>query len=213
MKLTKYEHSCIDITHNNERILIDPGIFTLSIPDYKNISAVIVTHQHPDHLDIEKLQTIHQENPQLQIISTQDVVAKLNDVNLPAHAVTDGDRKTVGAFDLRFSGDQHAVIHASIPVVQNICVTINNTLYLPGDSLKVPSHEVAVLGVPIAAPWMRLMEAMDFIEAIKPKQVIPVHEAVLSEAGFGIHSSRLEQSSQNVGARYTPLKTGESIDI
>ncbi|MGO7984029.1 hypothetical protein ACC691_40010, partial [Rhizobium johnstonii] len=71
--------------------------------------------------------------------------------------VSAGDEVTVGAFTLRFFGGRHAVIHSSIPIVDNVGVLVNDTLYYAGDSFTIPDGvDVQVLAAPAGAPWMKL---------------------------------------------------------
>ena len=37
-----------------------------------------------------------------------------------------------------------------------------------------------VLGLPTAAPWLKLSEAVDLLRAVRPRLAFPVHDAVLS---------------------------------
>lgn len=64
-----------------------------------------------------------------------------------------GDTVEAEPFTLRFFGGTHAVIHASIPVVDNLGVLIDDELYYAGDSFTVPEGvDVDVLAVPAGAP-------------------------------------------------------------
>ncbi|MFP3381565.1 hypothetical protein SB767_35190, partial [Bacillus sp. SIMBA_069] len=70
-----------------------------------------------------------------------------------------GDSVEAGPFSLRFFGGRHAVIHESIPVVDNVGVLVNDTLYYAGDSFSIPEGvEVDVLAAPAGAPWMKIAE-------------------------------------------------------
>lgn len=212
MKITKYEHSCLDIEIDGKRLLIDPGILAKSIPNYENISAVIVTHVHSDHLDAEKLQEIHSINPEAPIFTVQAVADELAS-NLPLETVSADQKKEIGPFKLIFAGGQHATIHSSYPPTDNIGVTVNDKLYYSGDSLSLPSAPVDTLAVPVAAPWLKSSEAMDFIIALKPQRVFPVHDALLSEFGMIVNGTRLKDASESVGAEYVYLKPGQSLTI
>jgi probable F420-dependent oxidoreductase len=75
---------------------------------------------------------------------------------------------TVGDFTLRFFGGTHAVIHSSIPTIENVGVLVNEELYYPGDSYAVPEGiEVDTLAAPLGAPWLKIGEAMDYVLAVK----------------------------------------------
>ncbi|UOR06311.1 MBL fold metallo-hydrolase [Hymenobacter aerilatus] len=63
MKITKYSHSCLLLEHDSKQLLSDPGMFTFAdgavAPDtFRDVSTVFITHQHPDHLDVQALRQI-----------------------------------------------------------------------------------------------------------------------------------------------------------
>jgi L-ascorbate metabolism protein UlaG (beta-lactamase superfamily) len=212
MKITKYEHACLDIEVDGKRLIIDPGVFTTSVPNFDNITAVVVTHVHPDHLDVEKLKAIYLQNPEVLIYTVQAVADQVKDT-VPLTVVTGGHKTTTGPFQLEFAGGQHAVIHKSYPTTDNVGVTVNSKLYYPGDSFSVPHAPTEVLAVPASAPWLKLGEAMDFIVALKPKTVFPTHNAILSDIGTTIHGNMLTSAAAAVAANYITLKPGESITV
>jgi hypothetical protein len=50
-----------------------------------------------------------------------------------------------------------------------------------------PSGQVEVLFVPTAAPWLKIAEAIDYLRAVAPRTVVPIHQAVLSLQGQQVH--------------------------
>ena len=89
---------------------------------------------------------------------------------LPVTVVKAGDEIKVGPFTLRFFGEKHAVIHESIPVVDNVGVLVNGSVYYGGDSYTVPEGvEVDVLAAPAGAPWLKIGDVMDYVLAVKPR--------------------------------------------
>lgn len=211
MKITKYEHACIVIEEQDKRLVIDPGVFTKSLDNFNGVCGIVVTHAHPDHFNLELLDKIQAENPEACIYTVGEVAKELGDRK---HEVVSGNISDLcDAFHLSFFGKQHAVIHDSLPVFQNIGVLVNESFYYSGDSFTVPDkHEVAVLAVPAVAPWMKTSEAMDFISQVKPRQVIPTHNAILSDEGHGIYNRYLEMAAKESGGTFTYLRPGSSLD-
>jgi L-ascorbate metabolism protein UlaG (beta-lactamase superfamily) len=212
MKITKYEHACLVMEEQGQKLLVDPGIFSTSCTDFNNVTAVIVTHVHPDHLDKEKLTAIQAASPGVNIYTVQDVAKKLKG-SIPVTVVTSGSKVEAGLFKLEFFGSQHAVIHESIPVTDNVGIMVNSKLYYPGDSFTLPHQPVDTLAVPASAPWLRVGEAMDFITAVKPKQVFPTHNAILSEIGSSIYDHWLNMACTSVAAKYLTPKPGDFINL
>lgn len=63
----------------------------------------------------------------------------------------------------------------------------------PGDSFYIPFEQIDVLALPSAAPWMKLSESVDYLRAMAPRVAVPIHQAVLSDAGTGVHYARLQE--------------------
>src|SRR5690606_31874896 len=128
--------------------------------------------------------------------------------------VSPGDTVTAGRFTLRFFGGDHAVIHSSLPLVQNVGVLVNEELYYPGDSYAVPeSVEVDTLAAPLGAPWLKIGEAMDFVLEVKPRRAFGVHDMTLSVIGRNMHRQRLRWATEQNGGEFFELDPGSTIDL
>lgn len=211
MKLTKFEHACLILEVADERLIIDPGVFTMPLGEFGEVVAVVVTHEHGDHWTPEQLERIIERNPDVKIYGPAGVVAAA--AGVPVIAVKQGDEIEVGAFNLKFFGEKHAVIHSSIAVIDNVGVLVNDELFYGGDALVAPPVEVGTLAAPAGAPWLKIGDAMDYVMAVKPKRAFPVHEMVLSAAGKGMANDRLTWASEQGGGSYFVLEPGESIDL
>ncbi len=80
-------------------------------------------------------------------------------------------------------GSKHALMHESIPQIQNVGYLIANRLFYPGDAFTNPGKDIEILALPVAGPWMKLGEAIDYALTMKPQKCFPVHEAVLKTPG------------------------------
>jgi L-ascorbate metabolism protein UlaG (beta-lactamase superfamily) len=65
--------------------------------------------------------------------------------------------------------------------VQNTGFYIDETLFYPGDSFHNPKKDITILALPVAGPWMKLEEAIEYAKLIKPKVVFPVHDGMLRQ--------------------------------
>jgi L-ascorbate metabolism protein UlaG (beta-lactamase superfamily) len=216
MKITKLEHACLVIEEQGKRLIIDPGSMTTKPPtDLDSVAGVVITHVHADHYDAKHLSAIAAKNPGIQIFSTQEVARHVLEEmsNQDVTVVTDGSQGQAGPFALQFFGSQHAIIHKSIPPIQNVGVMVNRKLYYPGDSFEEPGLPIGVLAVPVSAPWMKLAEAMDFVIATKPTMAFPTHNALLSEVGQSLADRLVGEACETVGAKYTPLKPDSSLSV
>ena len=211
MKLTKFEHSCLIIEVSGSRLIIDPGVFTMPLGDIGDVVAVVITHEHGDHWTPDQLQRIIDRNPDVKIYGPAGVVAAAKDFTV--EKVAGGDVIEIEPFNLKFFGEKHAVIHESIPTIDNVGVLVNDELYYPGDSFTLPGVAVGTLAAPAGAPWLKIGEAMDFVLAVKPKRALPVHEMVLSVAGKGMTNDRLSWATTKGGGEFFVLEPGEELDL
>lgn len=179
MRLTKFGHSCVLVEEGPDRILVDPGTFSDGFEGLTGLTAVLVTHQHPDHADPARLPALLAANPAAQLFADPGSAQTLSEAGLTATPVNAGDRLDL-ATEVEVFGDTHAVIHRDVPTIPNRGYLFAGRLYLPGDSLQVPTVPVEILGLPVSAPWMAVKEAVDFLRAVDPTTVFPIHEKVLA---------------------------------
>ena len=52
-------------------------------------------------------------------------------------------------------------------------------------------EDIDVLALPLSAPWGALKDTVEFLRAVNPSKVIPIHDALLSEIGRGIFLARI----------------------
>jgi len=210
VKVTKYEHSCLVLSSPEGRLVIDPGSY-LTPPDFGGVVGVVITHEHADHWTPDQLERIRTASPEARILGPAGVAAAAE--GFPVEVVAAGDRVELGGFVLEFFGGRHAVIHSSIPVVDNLGVLVDGELYYAGDSYTVPGVPVGTLAAPIGAPWLKIGEAMDFVLAVAPRRAFYVHDMTLSVAGKQLGEARLSWATEQGGGRFLPLEVGESLDL
>lgn len=207
MKLVNYEHACFTLEDEGNILVVDPGEFSTDFIAPENVVAVVITHEHPDHLDTERLAEIIDKNPEAIIFGPDSVTSKLE--SLPSHTVTTGDIITAGPFTLAFLGGHHATIHESIAPIPNLGVLINDLVYYPGDSFTLTHSPVDTLALPVAAPWMKISDAMDYLKVMKPRLAFPTHDKILSEEGKMITDRLLTVTAEANNIRYERLETAE----
>lgn len=211
MQLTKLEHSGIILDKNGQKLVFDPVEYTATLPELHNVVAIIITHMHADHLQPERIADILALNPEAQVIAPADAAAQLPN----ATTVQGGETMRIDEFDLQFFSKDHAAIFAGQVPCQNLGVVVDGRLTNPGDSFDLleVSGVVETLLVPEAAPWAKISETIEFINLAKPKLVIPVHNAVLSEMGREIYDRLLANACARIGAEFAALDIGESLDV
>lgn len=209
MELTRLQHACMVLEHDGERLVIDPGGLTPVLEELDGVVAIVLTHEHADHWTDEQLSALRASNPAVRILGPSGVVAAAS--AHPVEVVQAGDVVGIGGFRLEFFGEHHAVIHASIPIVDNVGVLVNDALYYGGDSYTLPGRPVPVLAAPCGAPWLKIGEAMDYVLAVAPQRAFAVHDAPLSAFGIGMHRDRLRWATEQGGGEFLALEAGETL--
>jgi L-ascorbate metabolism protein UlaG (beta-lactamase superfamily) len=77
MELTHFGHSCLLASFKGDSgedttVLFDPGNFSHGFEGITGLSAILITHQHPDHADTPRLPALLDANPQAAFTPTAD---------------------------------------------------------------------------------------------------------------------------------------------
>jgi L-ascorbate metabolism protein UlaG (beta-lactamase superfamily) len=204
MQITKYKHACLSLEVDGKVLIVDPGILTDDLPALDNVAGVIVTHQHADHFDVAALGAIIGRNPDAVIYAHSVITRQFGDT-LPHQSIEPGQTVTIGPFTVELFGGTHAVIHQSIPAVHNLGILINNYLYYPGDSFALPHRAIKHLALPVAAPWLKISESIEFLTEVSPEFAFPTHDAILSEAGKQIVDTLINEVCETQAIKYRRL--------
>ncbi|MFJ4090486.1 MBL fold metallo-hydrolase [Kitasatospora sp. NPDC089913] len=211
MRITKFGHACVRLEHGGTTVVVDPGSFT-DPAALAGADAVLITHEHVDHFEEARLRAALEADPGLRVWTNEDVAGKLDGVGRRVVAVGEGDAFDLGGIPVSVHGEWHAVIHPDIPLVRNIGFLFDGRLFHPGDALLVPPGPVDTLLLPIAAPWTKVGELVDYVREAGARQAVPVHDAVLSPVGLAVHT-RLIGPGGPGGAELRTLGEGESLDV
>jgi L-ascorbate metabolism protein UlaG (beta-lactamase superfamily) len=211
VQITKFTHSCLRIEGGDSVLVVDPGAFSEPAA-LTGADAVLITHEHIDHLDVDALGGAVARRPDLRVYAHADVLPKLEAFREVVTTVAPGEEFSAAGFTVRAYGGQHAVIYPEIPRIANLGYLITDggtSVYYPGDSFTVPDDaSVDTLFVPLNAPWMKLAESIDFVRAVKPRRAYAAHDALLTETGAKISDGHLERFS---GTDYAHLAPGTTI--
>jgi L-ascorbate metabolism protein UlaG (beta-lactamase superfamily) len=185
MRIVHYGHACVVLETEKARVLLDPGVFSEGFDAERELDAVLITHQHFDHLDEKRLPSLLQANPRARLYADPGSAETLRKLRLEHQVVRPGETLELADTTVSVVGGQHAVIHAELPLVRNVGYVFDDgAFYHPGDSLFVPEQKIDVLGLPTGAPWLKASEAVDFMRLVAPRVAIPIHEAVLANPGM-----------------------------
>jgi L-ascorbate metabolism protein UlaG (beta-lactamase superfamily) len=204
MRITKFGHSCVRIEHDGAVLVIDPGSLTERAA-LDGVDAVLVTHEHADHLDLDALADALAKRPAVTIHTHPSVASKMEALRGAVASVESGERFAAAGIPVRAYGGWHAEIHPEIPRVPNLGFVINDTVCHPGDSFDVPDDvQIDTLFVPVSAPWLKLAEAVAFVRAVAPRRAFALHDALLSEAGHTVTDANMAKLARCDYARLEP---------
>ena len=191
MRITHLGHACLLVETAAARLLVDPGVFSAGFEDLTDVDAVFVTHQHPDHVDADRLRALLARNPAAVVHAELQTAADLSGAGVGAQVLRPGGSVDLGAVRVDAVGGEHAVIHEDVPRVGNVGLLVRSegepTLLHPGDSYGAAPEGVDVLAVPLNAPWAALRETVEFVRAVAPSTAVPVHDGLLVPPGRGIY--------------------------
>lgn len=195
MRITKFGHACVRISDGDTTVVLDPGGFTES-EAVDGASAVLITHEHADHLDVANLRAT--DAPIWTIAAVARAIeSQAPDVAERVRVVRPGDTFEISGVGVRAVGEKHAVIHPDDDRFDNSGFLIEidgSKVFHPGDALVGPGEPIDLLFAPICAPWMKVSEGIDFAREVGAPRSLAIHDRVYSEVGLGMataHFTRL----------------------
>jgi len=213
MKLTKHEHSCVVLEKDGAAVVIDPGSFSPGAAEIiAGADAILLTHEHMDHVNEAAINAALADRPGLRVYAPAALQATFAGHDGQFTPVAAGDSVDVGPLAITVHGQQHALIHPDIPPVANVGYLVDGTVYHPGDSFFVPEAPVPVLLLPTSGPWMKIGEAADYVRAVRPQQIVQVHEMLLSDIGL-LLAGNLLGAHGLTGLPLTALAAGQSVSL
>ena len=212
MELIKHGHACVVLCEGDRRLVIDPGVFT-EADALQGASAVLVTHEHPDHFAPERLQAALAADRALEVWTNAAVAGRLEGLGSRVHVLGDGDAVTIADFAVHVHGELHAEIHPEIPRVQNIGFLVDGTVFHPGDALTVPDEPVPTLLLPLHAPWSRTSDLVEYVRAVHADQAYAVHDGLLNDAGLDVVTGLLGERGPGTPTPLARLAPGDSVEL
>ena len=196
MRLTHLGHACLLVETGGQRILIDPGVFSPGIEDVTGLDVILVTHQHADHIDLQRLPAILEANKQASLYAEPQAAAVMTEAGIGSEHTVAGEELSFGRVLVMPVGEKHALINEALPRIGNLGVVIRvegePSLFHPGDAYDGDPGQIDILAVPLNAPWTAGRDTVAFAQRIAPKVSVPIHDALLSAIGRQLYLSQLK---------------------
>lgn len=219
MHLTHLGHACLLVEVADQRVLIDPGAFS-DVDAVTDLTAVFVTHQHPDHLDPKAWGPLLERNPDAQVwVEAQTAQALADDATASrVETLVPGQDVVLGGLTVSPVGERHAVIHEYVPQIDNTGLVLRAegepTLFHPGDALDAePGDDVDILGVPVNAPWGKIGETVAFVRRIAAARAVPIHDGLLNDTGRGMYLMHIGNFGKDGGQEVLDLRGAGRTEV
>jgi len=138
MRVTHLGHACLLVEIADTRVLIDPGSFSQGFEELRDLDVVVVTHQHADHLDQERLPALLRANRQAAVHADPQTAELLDTAGVDVVTLSQGNDLILGPLTLTPVGELHATNHDGVPRPTNVGVVVRAdgepSLYHPGDA-------------------------------------------------------------------------------
>lgn len=212
MKITKIGHCCLVIEEGGVKVMTDPGTFSTGQESVTGLDAVIITHEHGDHMHVASVQAVLKNNPSAVVVSNSSVAKLLLAEGVIATVIEGTASGAVKTLAIEAFDAKHEEIFEEFGQVQNTGYFIGNLFY-PGDAFPVIQKPVDVLALPVAGPWCRLRDAVRFALAIKPRAAFPVHDGMLQLDKLGLAHGVPSMVLPKSNIVFTALKAGETAEF
>jgi L-ascorbate metabolism protein UlaG (beta-lactamase superfamily) len=210
MNVTKFPQSCLKIEKAGQSILVDLGSLAtaeFTLDDFGKFDAVLFTHSHPDHLDLDIIDDLVAQG--VSMYGNADVAEKAGQ---HVEVIEDGEELVVAGFKIKAHHMEHCLMVDGSKTVPNTGFVVDGHLLLPGDSTEDVGITAEVVALPIFGPDISFKDANSLAVATKAKRVIPVHYDVV-----GMDASRFGYAAKAMGGsdqyKVTHIANGDSIEI
>jgi len=211
MRLTKYGHACVRLEKDSRSLVIDPGLMTPEPEALAGAEAVLITHEHFDHFEAERLYAAAEADPGLVVYTCPGVARHLARIGDRVRVVREGDVLAAAGFEVTVVGTKHHLSHPDVPPVDNVGFVVDGEVFHPGDALTVV--DVPTLLVPGQAPWMTVPDLIGYLRTVRPRRAYAIHDGLLNAWGLRVLDGVLESEAGRLDADIRRLSPGESTDL
>jgi len=207
MKITKYIHSCLTFEQDGFKLLVDPGNYTfmegrVTPEDFADVQAIIITHIHPDHLDMDNLKKIIALS-KAPVYTNKQVAEALSKQGITSELFTNGKRM-FGQMEFEAIPVTHMPLLDS-PIPEMTGYIINGNILHPVDSFQTEFTQIKgieLLILPTVAPFCNELQVAAFADALKPKYILPVHDGYVKEFAVKLRNQNYIKHFAAIGSTF-----------
>jgi len=208
VQITKLGHSCVLVKTENRIAIFDPGVWSthFKIDEIEHIDRIVITHEHGDHFDIDKIKQLADKFPDSHLVSNQEVAAKAKAAGIKLMH-REETRCTV-----KFTSSHEQLPIPSVTAPDQNGYHFDQSFTSPGDSHSF-SETMGVLAMPLIAPWGNTRDAVNKILELKPEYVLPVHDWHYTEEAKKWLSDLIEPDLEKANIKLLPSHSGITHEL
>jgi L-ascorbate metabolism protein UlaG (beta-lactamase superfamily) len=213
MRITKFGHACVRIESGSTTVVVDPGGWT-EREAVDGATVVLVTHEHPDHLDPDNLRAADAPIYTIAAVARQ-IAEQAPDVAERVTVVKPGDALDAG-LTVRVVGEKHAVIHPELQHFDNsgyLLEVEGRRIFHPGDALTERPEGVDLLLLPVHAPWNKISEVVEYGRAVGAPLSVAIHDGLLNDRGLALAQRQLSGMLGEREQEYLRVEPGKEIPL
>ncbi|MEV5573808.1 MBL fold metallo-hydrolase [Spirillospora sp. NPDC052269] len=212
MRMTKYGHACVRLEKDGRALVIDPGELTSQVAAVEGVEAVLITHEHFDHFNLDLLWTapaIYTSAGVARVLDESDDFREL--ARDRVHVVRDGDTFEAAGFRVRVAGEKHHLSHLDFPPCDNVGFLLDDEVFHPGDAMT--RVDVPTLLFAGQAPWLTVPMLTAYLRAVRPERAFAVHDGLANEIGLRLVDGVLAMEADRAGREIRRPAAGEVVEL
>lgn len=176
LEITFIAHGTLMLSYNDLVIHVDPvGMFGTDYSKLPKADLILITHEHPDHLDANLIQQIKTENTVILLNARSYESLGQGEV------MANGDHKTVSGIDID-AVPAYNLTAANHPkgIGNGYVLTFSDKkVYIAGDTENIPEmselKDIDIAFLPMNAPTMNVQMAAEAVTRFRPAVLYPYH--------------------------------------
>ncbi|HLP15663.1 MAG TPA: MBL fold metallo-hydrolase [Bacteroidota bacterium] len=209
VEITFIGHASLMMTHDGKTIFIDPFGKLADYTQFPKADLILITHDHPDHLDTAVIGTIRKSDTQIiaNEAGAKEVEGAVAMKNGDSRTVDDIKIEAVPAYNIKHTRDNGAPFHPKGEGNGYVLTFGGTRIYIAGDTEGVPEmadlKDIDIAFLPMNLPYtMTPDETATAARSFKPKILYPYHTGDTDTQEI----VRLLRDTPEIEVRIRPMK-------